>query len=140
MQSGIEQLTAGQDKAAQTTFENVLALDAENLYALYNLGVIAQNAAKTDEARDYYDRALVTQPDYAPALYNKAILLETIDLDESIQLYRQVIGIDDQMAAAYMRLGFALVHLGQTEEGEGFLGQGIALDPAMEKVEAPRYE
>jgi Tfp pilus assembly protein PilF len=140
VQSGIDQLNAGQDKAARTTFENVLALDAENLYALYNLGLIAQNAGKPDGALDYYDRALVVQADYVPALYNKAILLETTDLDQSIQLYRQVIGLDDQMAAAYMRLGFGLVHLGQTEEGEGFLEQGIALDPAMEDVEAPKYE
>lgn len=140
VEQGIQQLTNGKDVAAKTTFENVLALDPENLYAWYNLGLIAQRAGDNEEAVERYDHALVIQPDYTPALYNKAILLETTGLDQSIQLYRQVIGIDDQMAAAYMRLGFALLHLGETEEGEGFLEQGIALDPAMEDVQAPSYE
>ena len=140
IQTGLDQMAAGDDSAARTTFENVLALDPANVYALYNLGVIAQNADSSDEAIDYYDQALVAQPDYTPALYNKAILLETRDLDQSVQLYRQVIGVDDQLAAAYMRLGFALVHLGETEEGEGYLEQGIMLDPAMKDVDAPRYD
>ena len=139
IQTGLAQLSAGQDKSARLTFENALAVDPENLYALYNLGVIAQNAGRDDPALEFYDRALVSKADYAPALYNKAIIVEATDLEESVQLYRQVIGIDDQLAAAHMRLGFALVHLGQTDEGEGFLEQGIALDPAMADIEAPSY-
>ncbi len=51
-----------------------------------------------------------------------------------------MIGIDDKMAAAYMRLGFALVHLGKDDEGSEFLTQGIALDPSMTEIEAPSYE
>ena len=140
LQAGLDQMATGQDKAARTTFENVLSLEPDNLYALYNLGVIAQGAGKTDEALDFYDQALVVQTDYTPALYNKAILLEKTDLEQSIQIYRQVIGIDDTMAAAYMRLGFALVHLGKNEEGAEFLEQGIALDPSMTEIEAPNYE
>lgn len=140
LQAGLDQMATGQDKAARTTFENVLSLDPDNLYALYNLGVIAQRAGKSDEALDFYDQALGVQDDYTPALFNKAILLEKTDLDQSIQIYRQVIGIDDTMAAAYMRLGFALVHLGKHKEGAEFLEQGIALDPSMTEIEAPNYE
>ena len=140
LQTGLDQMAAGDETSAKTTFENVLSLDPENLYALYNLGVIAQNAGETDEAMDYYDQALVIQTDYTPALYNKAILLEKTDLDQSIQLYRQVIGIDDTMAAAYMRLGFALVHQGKEDEGAEFLEQGIKLDPAMTEIQAPSYD
>jgi Tfp pilus assembly protein PilF len=140
VQSGLDQLAAGDSEAARTTFENVLAIDPGNLYANYNLAVIADGADQDDEALGYYDQALATQPDYAPALYNKAIILETRDLDQSIELYRQIIEIDDQMASAFMRLGFALIHQGQPDEGTEFLEQGIRLDPAMKEIQAPSYE
>ena len=117
----------------------MLAIDPENLYALYNLAVISDGVGDDDVALDYYDRALAAQPDYVPALYNKAIILETGDLDQSIALYRQVIEIDDQMAAAFMRLGFALAHQGKPDEAAKFLQEGIALDPAMTEIQAPSY-
>lgn len=137
---GLQQLAAGKDGAAKATFENVLTIDPENLFGWYNLGLIAQRAGDGETAIENYDKALVIQSDYVPALYNKAIQVETRDLDEAIQLYRQVISIDDQVAAAYMRLGFALVHQGKTDEGQDFLAQGIVLDPAMAKIDAPSYD
>lgn len=39
-----------------------------------------------------------------------------------------------------MRLGFALVHLGRTEEGEKHLAKGLELDPSMKDVAAPDYD
>src|SRR5690606_13517757 len=105
VQNGLTQLSAGQDTVARTTFENVLELDPENLYALYNLGVIAQDGGDADTAVDYYQRALAQQGDYVPALFNLAIALETTDLDRSVELYRQVLDLDEEMAAAHMRLG-----------------------------------
>ena len=47
---------------------------------------------------------------------------------------------DPEMAAAHMRLGFALIHLGQVAEGEEHLGKGLSLDPSMAEVEAPSYD
>ena len=140
MKKGLQQLAAGKDAAAKATFENVLTIDPENLFGWYNLGLIAQRAGDDEKAIANYDKALAIQADYVPALYNKAIQVETRDLDEAIQLYRQVISIDDQSAAAHMRLGFALVHQGETDEGQGFLAKGIVLDPAMAKIDAPSYD
>ena len=39
-----------------------------------------------------------------------------------------------------MRLGFALVQLGQTDEGETYLAKGVGLDPSMVDVKAPSYD
>lgn len=140
LQSGLDQLAAGRAKAARTTFENALTLDPDNVHALYNLGLIAQNADRPRAAVDYYDHALRVRADFVPAIFNKAIALETTDLEQSVDLYRRVVALDDRMAAAHMRLGFALLHLGDTAEGEDHLERGIALDPAMRMVDVPRYE
>ena len=138
--AGLEQMEAGDQAAAKGTFENVLTLDPENLYAHYNLGLIAQREGRDAAAMQSYDAALATDPAFGPALYNKAILTERLDLDEAVSLYRQAVEADPEFAPAFMRLGFALVHLGQDEEGEQFLEEGIRLDPSMTEVQAPSYD
>ncbi|MDQ6525921.1 tetratricopeptide repeat protein [Nocardioides sp. LHD-245] len=140
VQTGLQQLDAGDDVKARATFENVLELDPDNVYAHYNLGLLAQEAGKQDVAIERYDAALATDPAFAPALYNKGIVLETTDLDASVELYRRAVAADPEMAAAHMRLGFALLHLGETEEAEEHLATGVELDPSMADVEAPSYD
>ena len=139
VQSGLDQLAAGDDAAAAGTFENVLDLDPTNVYAHYNLGVIAQGQGDVEGAMAAYDQALASDAEFGPALYNKAYLTEDTDLEEAVAIYRQAVEADPEFAPAFMRLGFALVHLGADAEGAEFLEQGIALDPAMAEVDAPSY-
>jgi len=139
VQTGLEQLAAGDEPAAAGTFENVLALDPANVFAHYNLGVIAQGRGDDAGAMAAYDAALASDAVFGPALYNKAILTEASSLESAIALYRQAIEADSEFAPAFMRLGFALVHLGDEDAGAEFLEQGIALDPSMADVEAPSY-
>jgi Tfp pilus assembly protein PilF len=140
LQTGLDQLAAGDTAAARGTFRSVLALDGENTYAHYNLGLIAQRAGQDEQAISSYDAALASDPAFAPALFNRGILTEASDLDEAVALYRRAVEADPEFAAAFMRLGFALVHLGETEEGEKALGEGVRLDPSMSNVEAPSYQ
>jgi Tfp pilus assembly protein PilF len=139
VQHGLDQLNDGQTAAAQGTFENVLSLEADNVYAHYNLGFIAQQAGHDGEARKQYDAALAVDPTFGSALYNKGILTEGDDLEAAVTLYRQVISSEPDFAPAHMRLGFALLQLGQKAEGEKELADGIRLDPSMKDVEAPSY-
>jgi Tfp pilus assembly protein PilF len=140
VKKGLAELTAGNAAAAKVTFENVLAIDPHNAYAHYNLGVIAQQDGRDKAAMASYDAALADDDAFAPALYNKAILTEGSDLDAAVDLYRRAVDADPKMAAAHMRLGFALIHLGKTAEGEEHLGKGVSLDPSMADVEAPSYD
>lgn len=140
VQNGLDQLGAGDSEAARVTFENVLELDADNVYGHYNLGYLAQQAGDEATARAHYHAALAADGDFAPALYNMAILTEPSDLRTAVDLYRRSIAADPEQAAAHMRLGFALLHLGETEEGEEHLSRGVTLDPSMADVEAPSYD
>jgi Tfp pilus assembly protein PilF len=139
IETALGQLNAGDDVAARGTFENVLTLDPENVYAHYNLGLIAQERGQTPQAVASYNKALAADASFGPALYNKGILTEATALDAAVELYRMAIEADPTFAPAYMRLGFALVHLGQPDEGEKYLAKGIQLDPSMTEVAAPSY-
>ncbi|MCW2738833.1 MAG: hypothetical protein JWN97_3477 [Nocardioides sp.] len=140
VETALQQLEAGDDAKARATFENVLELDAGNVYAHYNLGLLAQDAGNDALAIKEYDAALETDPEFTSALYNKGIVLEADDLGSAVELYRRALAIDPDLAAAHMRLGFALLHLGETDEAEEHLATGVELDPSMADVRAPSYD
>lgn len=139
VQAALRQLETGDDATARATFTNVLELDPDNVYAHYNLGLLAQDAGNDELAIEHYDAALATDPDFTSALYNKGIVLETKDLEATVELYRRALVIDPDLAAAHMRLGFALLHLGEPDEAEEHLSTGVALDPSMTDIQAPSY-
>ncbi len=140
VRDAVDRLNAGQVEEAKELFEQAVLMEPENAFALYNLGYIAQTKGDDEEALDYYDRALEAKPKFVEALFNKAILLETSDLEQSVELYREALKIDEKMAAAHMRLGFALLHLGDKKGAERELGRGLELDPSMADFTAPTYE
>lgn len=140
VENGASLLAAGEIDEARTTFESVLEVAPGNVLAHYNLGLIAQEDGDPDAAIAHYDGALATDPTYAPALYNKAILLEKRDLDEAVALYERALKSQPDFAPTHMRLGFALVHLGEEKRGERHLEKGLALDPSMKDVAPPDYE
>jgi len=140
VETGAMQLASGEREAAHATFTSVVEIDPDNVLAHYNLGLIAQEESDLDGAIEEYEAALAADPAYGPALYNKAILLEKSDLKEAVALYERAVEAQPDFAPTHMRLGFALVHLGRTKEGEDHLAKGLALDPSMKDVAAPDYD
>lgn len=138
--TGLRQLTDGDAEAARRSFTAALALDPEHARAHYNLGYLAQ--AEDDDvatAIDEYQQAIAADPELAPALYNLAILTENADLEASVDLYRRVLAVKPDDAATYVRLGYALRHLGREDAAQEALARGFELDPSLEDVPAPSY-
>ena len=137
--TGLTQIDGRQYDEARTTFQSVLDLDPTNAYGWYNLGYIAELQDDDATAVQRYATALTHDKDFSPALYNLAILTESSDLGASVELYRREIAVKPDDSAAYMRLGFALRHLGQEPEAKQMLQKGIELDPSMADVTSPTY-
>lgn len=137
--TGLAEVSSQQYDAASATFTQVLDLDATNVYATYNLGYIAQQRGDDSTAIRNYTATLVQDKTFAPALYNLAILTESSDLPGAVALYQREIALKPDDAAAHMRLGFALRHLGEDAEAIKALHRGIELDPAMADVQSPAY-
>jgi Flp pilus assembly protein TadD len=138
--TGLKQIDGRQYDEARATFQSVLDLDPTNAYGWYNLGYIAELQDDDVTAVQRYATALSHDKDFSPALYNLAILTESSDLSASVELYRREISVKPDDSAAYMRLGFALRHLGQEPEAEQMLQKGIELDPSMADVTPPTYQ
>ena len=136
---GVEQGQAGNFDAAKVTFEKLLDAEADNKFAWFNLGYIAQSRNQADEAISNYDKALAADANYKPALYNKAIALEGKAPTTAIDIYRKVVSIDDKSSTAYLRLGMLLSQSGEDAAARDAFKAAIRLDKGLTSAVPAKY-
>ncbi len=136
-QAGLAQTAKKKWSAATTSFQNVLAISPNNLYANYDLGVIAQATGHSSEAISYYNKTLAANVAYQPALYNEAILLENSDPQQAIAMYQKVVRIDPKAATAYLRLAVVQAEQGDSTDAKANDAKAISIDPALSKYKLP---
>jgi tetratricopeptide (TPR) repeat protein len=135
--TGLTQMAKKNWSAATTSFQNVLAISPSNLYANYDLGVVAQATGHYSEAISYYNKALAVNAAYQPALYNEAILLESSAPQKAITMYREVIKIDPKAATAYLRLAVVQAEQGDSTDAKANDAKAVSIDPALSKYKLP---
>ncbi len=83
-----------------------------------NLGVVATQQGRLDEAIERFDEALAFKSDYADAHSNLANVLVTQGkLDEAAAHYRQALSIDTGLAEAELGLGVCFLVQGDFQRG-----------------------
>lgn len=132
LNAGLKEQVAGHYGAAQRAYKDVLSSDANNKYAYYNLGVIAQNEQRAADTESAYRRAIAIDPNFIPALFNLAILRTNAQASaEAVSLYQKIISIDDHQAGAHLNLGFLLRSTGQEPLGNVHIARALELDPSL---------
>jgi tetratricopeptide (TPR) repeat protein len=136
-QSGLTQMGKKKCSAATTSFQNVLVISPSNVYANYDLGVIAQSTGHPNEAISYYNKALAANAAYQPAMYNEAILLESSQPQQAIALYQKVVKINPKAATAYLRLAVVQAEQGDSTDAKANDAKAVSIDPALGKYKLP---
>jgi tetratricopeptide (TPR) repeat protein len=140
LNQGIQQGNARDFDAATATFNRVIALDKNNKYAWFNLGVIAQTESHTDQAIKDYDAALAADPNFTSAMYNKAILLESSDVNAAIGLYQNIVKINASASSAYLRLGLLQDKQGDHAGALASFRTAVTLDPTLKDTVPASYQ
>jgi tetratricopeptide (TPR) repeat protein len=116
--AGIAAEQSGSYAAAITDFNQVLQIAPndknDDMYAYYNRGLSEQLTNNHASAQTDYDSALAINPNFAPALYNLAIVVTSSNPARAQDLYLQVIAIQPQNWAAHLNLAFVYQTLGNT--------------------------
>jgi tetratricopeptide (TPR) repeat protein len=117
---------------AKAAYSAILAKDATNKFALYNLGLIAQTQGDDDEAASRYEATLAVDPAYGPALFNNAIVKEKSGDDEGAEaLYRRALQAAPGDASAHFNLGLLLTRTDRETEGNAQLDEAFNLNPSL---------
>jgi len=137
LQSGLTQADQKNWSAATTSFQKVLAVNPSNVYANYDLGWIAQSTGNSNEAISYYNKALAANAAYTPAMYNEAILLESLHPQQAIAVYRKIVSIDPRASSAYLRMALVQAEQGDITDARANDAKAVSIDPALSKYKLP---
>lgn len=129
--AGLSAQAAGHLADAATDYTNAIAHDQQNKFAYYDLGLVEQLQGQSAAAERNYRAALQIDPNFAPALFNLAIIRTSPAPAEAEELYRHVISLQPNDAAAHLNLGFLLRSEGRTSEGNSELNLAVSLNPAL---------
>lgn len=94
---------------AVASYDEAVKLDIKNVQEVWsNMGVLYSEMRQAGKAAEMFERVLEVDPDYGPALFNRAGLFEEAgERQPAIELYRRILATDPGNAAALARLAYA---------------------------------
>jgi tetratricopeptide (TPR) repeat protein len=131
--AGIKAQQQGDLNAARQLYEQVVVKQSGNVYAHYNLGVIAQAQKDPQTALREYGAALTANPNYVPALFNEATIYAVTNPTLAIATYRQIVKLQPNAPTAYLNLGLLEAQTGQMAVAIRDLSTALHQDPALGK-------
>jgi tetratricopeptide (TPR) repeat protein len=130
--AGTHLLNEGNASAAAQLFEKAIAKDPAAPVGHYDLGVVYEHRGQTKNAMREYSRALAADPNYVPALYNKASILRSSRPLVAIFYYQKVVSLRPKAATALLNLGLLLTaQPGSRAVGLRALAKAIRLQPSL---------
>ena len=100
------------------------------------MGKASEVLGQTEEAAEYYARALKADPGNAAALDSFALLrFQQQRYEEALGYYETLVEIDPGNAQAQVNMGAVLHYLGRQEEAARSIGRALALDPTLARTE-----
>jgi tetratricopeptide (TPR) repeat protein len=111
-------------KAARQSLETHRSAEA-NLSAGRALRALGESRA----ASEYFDRALVLNPQLSTALFEKGLVVsETGDWSQAADFFRKALANSPHFAAAHLALGEMLLRTGDFEDSRNELNRALELD------------
>ncbi len=83
------------------------------------------------QAASAYNKAILADSSYKPALYNLAILDTKANPLQAINLYNQLLKLNPNDPTVNFNLGLLLLSENQTAQGQAALQKAILLNPAL---------
>lgn len=133
---GQSALAAGDYSTARTLIDEVLSVEPDSVPALTARGRILSASGQLDSAITDFTKALQKAPDNTTALTELAMTFDRIPerVVEAEPLYRRVLELSPDSAAARNNLGFNYLLQGRAEEAVTILSGALALDTKNPRI------
>ena len=121
---------AGQLRAAEAAYRDILKSDPQHADALHLLGVVLSQTSRTEEAILLIRRAISVNPDFAAFHANLGNALRAVGrLEEAVVSYRRALHLQPDYAEAYSNLGITLRDHNKLDEAVACCRTALQLDP-----------
>jgi protein O-GlcNAc transferase len=131
LRAGFEHRNSGRHAAARESFEEILALDPENVDALHLLGHLLSLQGRPSEAIPLLERAVKLQPGSAEIHFNLGNAYETQGLlNEALASLENALRLRPGFGAALNNLANIAKKLGMTDRAEACYRELTRLEPA----------
>jgi tetratricopeptide (TPR) repeat protein len=119
------------DQRAIADFSDAIRLDPSRAFlALNDRGNAYEVVGEYDRAIEDYGQAILLNPSYAPAYYNRAgVYYAKLDFDRAIEDYSRVMRLKPDSAQAYNNRGVAYRAKGAVDKAIADFGAAIHLNP-----------
>lgn len=116
---------------AQETFQKIVDLAPKKPEGYFRLGLLKREEKQPDQALKYFDQALASDPNFLPALQQKAVIfLGKKQLDKAVEAVRQDLVKSPNNPKIQEMLGELLLVKKQPEAAASVLEQAVARDPS----------
>ena len=129
--AGVMAQRSGHFAIATASYRKALALNPDDVAALFDFGDVEQFEGLSSSAESHYEAALAADSKFVPAMYNLATLVAHLRPIEAEALYRDVIGLSPRDSDAHFNLGLILKSLGFKTTGNAQINIAIGIDPAL---------
>jgi len=131
-------LAAGRLTEAKTEFETVLERDANDLYALFNMGVTMRRLGKFEEAQGIFDKVSGIDKNYPGLALERGVLFETSgQAQRALEMYQEALVKAPNDPDLMLRVGSAQVAAGHANQAEETLRKVLTARP--NSAEANHY-
>jgi Tfp pilus assembly protein PilF len=129
---GLGAESKGESQTAVNDFTAAIAANPTDTYAYYDLGVMYQSQLNNPtQAATEYNKAMLANPSYKPAIFNLAILETPTDPAGAIALYNKILALDPNDADTNFNQGLLLIAQNQSTQGHADLEKAIMLEPSL---------
>lgn len=131
--TGQQQRLDGQLVEAESSFNEILAIDSTNDLARFNLAQMMQNRNDFAGAAKEFGKVIATRPDMEEAQIGYAVCLRDSDrVDDAIEHLRVVVAKYPSVLKYQLLLGRLLVRQGEFDEGDRLVGGVLRIDSTLE--------
>ena len=128
-------LASGRYQAAGKVFERILQDRPDDLFALRGAVRACRSGGNLEKARSYLKQALALAPDDPHLLCEQAgFYQDRGEPGKAEPLYRRIVQLQADDAAAYNNLGFNRILLGEYADAIASLSRALALEPKNQRI------